>query len=76
MFDFSTHLEIKRQLRSLVNEYVDFTNEIMKKYSFSQDGSQLQFYIKRIKVTIFIRYPKEIMKMVRHFSVLQRWLQK
>jgi len=49
----STHLEIKRQLRSLVNEYVDFTNEIMKKYSFSQDGSQLQFYIKRIKILNF-----------------------
>ena len=24
----------------------------------------------------YIRYPKEIMKMERHFSVLQRWLQK
>ena len=24
----------------------------------------------------YIRYPKEIMKMVRHFSMLQRWLQK
>ena len=26
--------------------------------------------------TMYIRYPKEIMKMERHFSVLQRWLQK
>ena len=26
--------------------------------------------------TFTIRYPKEIMKMERHFSALQRWLQK
>ena len=41
-----------------MNEYVDFTNEIMKKYSFSQDGSQLQFYIKRIKVTFLCTITK------------------
>ena len=25
---------------------------------------------------VYIRYPKEIMKMEQHFSALQRWLQK
>ena len=29
-----------------------------------------------VNYTKYIRYPKEILKMERHFSGLQRWLQK
>ena len=32
--------------------------------------------IEIILTAAYIRYPKVIMKMERHFSVLQRWLQK
>ena len=32
--------------------------------------------IRHIRYCIQIRYPKEIMKMEQHFSMLQRWLQK
>ena len=31
---------------------------------------------KQIVLGVFIRHPKEIIKMERHFSALQRWLQK
>jgi hypothetical protein len=37
----------------MVQDYVDFTNEILTKYSFFKDGSFLQLYIKRIKVNVF-----------------------
>ena len=54
-FFTSTYLETKRQLHVLANEYVSFTNEIMRKYSFNKDGSMLQFYIKRVKILNFAK---------------------
>ena len=38
--------------------------------------SEIGMYINRENTGMYIRYPKEIMKMERHFSTLQRWLQK
>merc|ERR1712018_781752 len=43
-------LEIKRRLGILAKEYVDFTNDILQKYSFFKDGSFVKLFIKRIKI--------------------------
>ena len=48
-FNFRSELEIRRRINLLVKEYIDFTNDILAKYSFSRDGSILQLYVKRIK---------------------------
>ena len=34
----------------MAQEYVDFTNDILQKYSFFKDGSFVKLFIKRIKV--------------------------
>ena len=49
-FFFRSKLEIKRRLGILAKEYVDFTNDILQKYSFFKDGSFVKLFIKRIKV--------------------------
>ena len=46
---FRSEHEIRRRINLLVKDYIDFTNDILAKYSFSRDGSILQLYIKRIR---------------------------
>ena len=43
-------MEIKRRLGLMAQDYVDFTNDILQKYSFFKDGSFVKLFIKRIKV--------------------------
>jgi len=43
-------LEIKRRLGLMAQDYVDFTNDILQKYSFFKDGSFVKLFIKRIKI--------------------------
>ena len=49
MIFFRPEHEIRRRINLLVKDYIDFTNDILAKYSFSRDGSILQLYIKRIR---------------------------
>ena len=44
-------MEVKRRLGILATEYVDFTNDILQKYSFFKDGSFVKLFIERIKVS-------------------------
>lgn len=46
---FRSEVDLKRRVGLLVQEYVDFTNQILKKYSFFKDGSFVQLYVQKIK---------------------------
>ena len=39
----------------MAQDYVDFTNDILRKYSFFKDGSFVKLFIKRIKVNYVIQ---------------------
>lgn len=42
-------MEVKRRIGLLVQEYVDFTNQILRKYSFFKDGSFVELYVRKIR---------------------------